>query len=52
LKRPLALDEIVEASGISKYHFSRLFNETMHITPLNYVVKIRMEKAKRLLKKE
>jgi AraC-like DNA-binding protein len=50
--RPLALDEIVEASGVSKYHFSRLFNDTMNITPLNYVVKIRMQKAIRLLKNE
>jgi AraC-like DNA-binding protein len=50
--RPLTLDEIVEASGISKYHFFRLFIETMHITPLNYVVKIRIEQAIRLLKKK
>ncbi|KAB8136773.1 AraC family transcriptional regulator [Gracilibacillus oryzae] len=48
--KPLALDDIVEASGVSKYHFSRLFNATMHITPLNYVVKIRMEQAVKLLK--
>jgi AraC-like DNA-binding protein len=50
--RPLTLDEITEASGISKYHFSRLFNETMRVTPLNYVVKIRMEQAIRFLTNE
>ncbi|MFD2193228.1 AraC family transcriptional regulator [Oceanobacillus bengalensis] len=49
-QEPISLDEIVEEAGISKYHFSRLFHETLHITPLNYVTKIRIEKSIELLR--
>ncbi|MBP3039990.1 helix-turn-helix transcriptional regulator [Bacillaceae bacterium Marseille-Q3522] len=47
--KPIALEDIVEAAGISKYYFSRLFHKTMHVSPLSYVTKIRIEKAIELL---
>lgn len=48
--QPMTLDDIVESAGISKYYFSRLFHKTMHISPLSYVTKIRLEKAIELFK--
>ncbi|WP_127585416.1 helix-turn-helix transcriptional regulator [Paenibacillus koleovorans] len=44
------LDELSEASGLSKYHFSRLFHRTKGVTPLHYLTNIRMEKAVELLR--
>ncbi|WP_165769006.1 AraC family transcriptional regulator [Virgibacillus profundi] len=48
----ITLDDIVEASGLSKYHFSRLFHQTMKITPLQYVTRTRINEAIKLLKNE
>jgi len=46
----LSLDEIVEASGLSKYYFTRLFNKTINITPMKYLTKIRIDNSIELLK--
>ncbi|WP_057984131.1 helix-turn-helix domain-containing protein [Lederbergia galactosidilytica] len=43
--KPIGLDDLVEASGLSKYHFTRLFHKTTSMTPLNYLTKIRLDKA-------
>ena len=45
----LSLDDIVNVSEVSKYHFIRLFSKTMKKTPIQYVTKIRLEKAVELL---
>ena len=47
---PITLDDIVKASGLSKYHFTRLFRQTIHITPIQYLTKVRINKAIDLLK--
>lgn len=47
---PIGLDDMVEASGLSKYHFTRLFHGTNSMTPLKYLTKIRMDKAIELLR--
>lgn len=47
--KDLSLDDIVEVSEVSKYHFIRLFSKTMKKTPIQYVTKIRLEKAVELL---
>ncbi|NMG09642.1 AraC family transcriptional regulator [Brasilonema sp. UFV-L1] len=49
LDRPLHLAELAEISGISQYHFCRLFKQSMGIAPYQYVLQQRMEKAKELL---
>jgi AraC-like DNA-binding protein len=49
---PIGLDEIVDASGLSKYHFTRLFHKTTNLTPVQYVTKTRIDKAVELLKNE
>lgn len=50
--KPISLDDIVQASDLSKYYFSRLFNQTMDITPLQYLTQVRMSKAIELLNNE
>ncbi|WP_255452143.1 AraC family transcriptional regulator [Sporosarcina sp. ANT_H38] len=47
---PITLDDIVEASGLSKYHFARVFNKTIDATPIQYLTNIRIDKAIDLLK--
>lgn len=49
---PIGLDDIVNASNLSKYHFTRLFHKTIHATPIQYLTSIRINKAIDLLKKE
>ncbi|MFA9557655.1 helix-turn-helix domain-containing protein [Evansella sp. AB-rgal1] len=51
-EKPISLDDIVAASGISKYHFTRTFQEATNSTPMQYVTKLRLNKAVNLLKKE
>ncbi|GAA3408101.1 AraC family transcriptional regulator [Paenibacillus hodogayensis] len=46
---PLSLDDIAAKSGLSKYHFSRVFLGKTGIQPMQYLRKIRIEKASALL---
>ena len=48
--RPLSLDEVSRESGISKYHFTRIFKGVTGITFKTYHNKKRIEAAKDLLK--
>ena len=34
---------------MSRYHFSRVFKESMGFSPINYIVRQRIERAKKLL---
>jgi AraC-like DNA-binding protein len=43
------LDDIAEQAHFSKFHFIRLFREIYGLTPKNYLIKIRVENAKKLL---
>lgn len=47
---PITLDDIVEASGLSKYYFTRLFHQTIQLTPIQYLKKVRINKSIELLK--
>jgi len=46
----ITLDDIVDASGLSKYHFTRVFNKTINLTPIQYLTNIRINKSIDLLK--
>lgn len=46
------LTDIVDASGLSKYHFTRLFHKTIHSTPIQYLTKVRINKSIELLQSE
>jgi AraC family transcriptional regulator len=50
LERDLKLGEIAEAVGMSQYYFLRLFKQSMGVTPYQYVLYLRVERAKPLLK--
>ena len=43
------LGEVASYSCMSKYHFSRIFSEVFGESPYQYISKLRIEQAKRLL---
>ena len=47
---PLTLDYLSEFSSISKYHLCRLFKKYLGFTPNEYIIRLRIENAKKLLK--
>ena len=46
----LSLDEIASEAAISRFHFVRAFRKAFGISPYQYVIHERMERAKILLK--
>lgn len=47
--QPLNVSQLIEASGLSKAHFHKLFRESMHQTPAQYITSVRLQQAKHLL---
>jgi len=47
----IALGDISDELDVSKYHFLRLFKQKTHISPHNYLMLKRIEKAKHFLQK-
>ncbi|MBO9605955.1 MAG: helix-turn-helix transcriptional regulator [Paenibacillaceae bacterium] len=47
---PAGLPEIAAAAGLSKYYFARQFHRCTGMTPVQYVTKIRIQKAVELLR--
>lgn len=45
----LSIEELAETAGMSPSCFSRLFKQLTSITPCNYVIQQRVEKAKQLV---
>jgi AraC family transcriptional regulator len=45
----ISLDSMALLLGISSYHFLRQFKKSMGESPLQYLIRLRMEAAKRLL---
>lgn len=43
------LDDIATAASLSTFHFSRIFKRTTGMTPLGYVMRLRIEAVKRQL---
>jgi len=49
LERDIRLEELAQVSGLSRFYFSRLFKQTMQLTPYQYIIYRRVEWAKQLL---
>jgi len=47
----LSLDQIAAEAHVSKFHFIRLFKKYYGVTPNRYLQEVRIENAKKLLKK-
>ncbi len=45
----IALAAVAEEVGMSRYHFSRAFKQSMGLSPINYIAYRRIERAKKLL---
>lgn len=52
LHNDISLEEIAAAANMSKYHFAKSFRQAVGIAPHQYVVKLRIEKARKLLLSE
>ncbi|WP_017660335.1 helix-turn-helix domain-containing protein [Baaleninema simplex] len=50
LDRDIKLADLAQLVGISKFHFSRLFDRSMGVSPHQYLLQQRVERAKQLLK--
>ena len=50
LDQSIKLTDLAKVAGMSQYHFSRLFKQSMGITPHQYLLKQRVEQAQQLLK--
>ena len=51
LAEDLSIEQIADSAYLSAFHFSRLFKNTLGLTPHQYVLQNRLERAKRLMKK-
>lgn len=51
LDSSLELEELARQAGMSQFYFSRLFKQSLRITPHQYVIQQRVERAKQLLQK-
>jgi AraC family transcriptional regulator len=49
LSEEISLEALALLTGLSAYHFLRLFKQSTGETPLQYIIRCRMEKAKELL---
>jgi YesN/AraC family two-component response regulator len=49
ISRPLNLNELANLAGLTKFHFLRKFKRLTGFSPLEYVILLRMHKAKKLL---
>lgn len=49
LDKSIGIEDMAKVSGYSKYHFSRLFSEYMHISPGAFLSRARLNHARNLL---
>ncbi len=52
LAEDISLEAIAKELNMSRYHFSRLFSQSMGTAPYQYAIQQRVEKAKQLLKQK
>ena len=52
LGEPLSLADIAAAACISRFHFARLFRARTGCSPMAYVMRLRLERAREMLARE
>jgi AraC family transcriptional regulator len=52
LAHQIHLADLAQVTGLSQYYFSRLFRQSLGISPYKYLLQQRVEHAKKLLKKQ
>src|SRR5262249_26359715 len=52
IDKPLSLDHLAMIAGMSKFHFAKSFRQAMGIPPHQYLVQVRIQKARGLLSDE
>jgi AraC family transcriptional regulator len=50
LSQDLSIIDLAQVAGISPYYFLRLFKKSMHFTPRQYIIQMRIDRAKGLLR--
>jgi AraC family transcriptional regulator len=50
MDQPLSWDQLARVAGMSKFHFAKAFRDAMGIAPHQYLVKLRVETARALLR--
>lgn len=50
LDQEIRLGDLAQVAGISQFHFSRLFKQSLGLSPHQYLLQQRVERAKQLLK--
>ncbi|MGH1541476.1 MAG: helix-turn-helix domain-containing protein [Arenicella sp.] len=50
MDQTISLQQLADICCLSTYHFSRMFKQTTGLSPYQYLLKLRMQKAKEMLK--
>jgi AraC family transcriptional regulator len=50
LSQDLSIIDLSQVAGMSPYYFLRLFKKSMHVTPRQYIIQMRIDRAKKLLR--
>lgn len=50
LHKPISINELAQILNINQYYFCKLFKKSMGISPYQYILQKRVERAKKLLK--
>jgi AraC family transcriptional regulator len=50
LSQDLSIADLAQVAGMSPYYFLRLFKQSMHFTPRQYIIQMRIDRAKELLR--
>lgn len=48
----ISLEELSGVAGVTRSHFGRLFRQTVGIPPVQYIIRLRVEQTKQMLKKK
>jgi AraC family transcriptional regulator len=50
LEQPIELEQLAQVAGMSRFYFCRLFKQVVGLTPHQFVIRRRIERAKHLLR--